>query len=174
MVPNENFPIWKDESLRSVGSLDSIFVRFDGGKEIDDIEDWFNEKYETPAKEALSHAISGDRITREEWHCLVDFLASHIVRTPVFLIKTLDLGAECQNVFDKEVKKISEMSNEEFKKSIEEHKEKNKVENNDYLFPFKMTKLDEVENDKVVYKAEVMIGKQFYLWGITNLPWLRF
>ena len=169
LVPNENFPIWKDESLRSVGSFDSIFVRFDGSKEIDDIEDWFNEKYETPSKEALSHAISGDRVTIEEWHYLIDFLACHIVRSPVFLIKTLDFGKEFQDIFDKEVKKISEMSNDELKKSIKEHKEKNKEENNDYLFPFKMTKLDEIENDKVVYNCEVMVGKQFYLWNIKNL-----
>ena len=41
LVPNIKAPLWQSKSIRSVGSLDNIFVRLKNGKETDDIEKWF-------------------------------------------------------------------------------------------------------------------------------------
>lgn len=84
LTPSENAPFWKAKSIKSICKYDSMFVRLKNGIEIDDIEDWFNTKYETPAKKALEHAINNERITKDEWNCLIDFLACHIVRSPAF------------------------------------------------------------------------------------------
>lgn len=165
LVPNEKCPIWKSKSTKSVGSYDSMFVRLKNGVEVDDIEEWFRDRYETPAKKSLEHAINDERITIDEWHCLIDFVACHIVRSPAFLIKTLDYGKKCESTFQEAVNKISNMTKEDFIK-IQEHS--NHFNDEDKLFPFKMTKISE-ESNNVTFKVETIIGKQFYLWNMKTL-----
>lgn len=170
LVPNIKVPLWQSKSIRSVGSLDNIFVRLKNGKETDDIEKWFNEKYETPVKIALDHAINDERITIDEWHSLIDFLACHIVRSPAFIIKTLDSGKKCDNVFQEALAKISQMKKEDFlKRKIPLESAQNNNKNNDDMFPFKMTNLGDCDKDNVLFKVETIIGKQFYLWHVKNL-----
>ena len=164
LVPNDNVPKWQPKSTKSIGSLDSIFVRLNNGFETDDIENWFNKKYETPVKEALKKAINDERITIDEWHKLIDFVACHAVRTPAFLIKTLEIGKNSQKIFDDVMKQTALLKKEDiinFNNNLHEDK-------NNSLFPFKMTNLGENENKQIVYKGETIIGKQFYLWGLKN------
>lgn len=169
LVPNTKVPMWQPKSIKSVGSLDSIFVRLKNGKETDDIERWFNEKYETPVKNALEHAINGEYITLDDLHSLIDFLACHIVRSPAFIIKILEYGKKWDNIFQETINKISQMKIEDFivnrttPKSLQ-----NKNTNND-MFPFKMTNLGNCDKDNVFLKVETIIGKQFYLWVVKYL-----
>jgi len=165
LVPNSNIPMWNQKSIRSVGSFDSIFVRLKNGKETDDIERWFNEKYETPVKEALVNAINGGRITKEEWHLLIDFLVCHIVRSPAFIIKTLEEGKKCNSIFQEIMDEISKMNIDDFVKE----KQRETIKNNNDMFPFKMTNLGNLDEKNVLIKAETMIGKQFYLWYIIHI-----
>lgn len=165
LVPNEKCPMWKSKSIKSVGSYDSMFVRLKNRIEVDDIEQWFRDRYETPAKQSLEHAINDEKITVDEWHCLIDFVACHIVRSPAFLIKTLDYGKKCESIFQEVLSEISNMKEEDFIKT----KERSNYSNNkDELFPFKMTNIGE-EGNNVIFKAETIIGKQFYLWNMKNL-----
>lgn len=163
LVSNDNVPKWQPKSIKSVGSLDSIFVRLSNGIESDDIEKWFNEKYETPAKVALNHAINDKRITIDEWHKLIDFTACHAVRTPAFLIKTLELGKNSQKILDEVMRAVSLLKKEDILSS----KEKLKC-NDNKLFPFKGTNLGQVDENHVLYKTETFIGKQFFLWNVKN------
>ena len=166
LVPNEKVPLWQPKSIRSVGSLDSIFVRLKNGKEIDDIEKWFNEKYETPVKLALNHAINDERLSAEEWHYLIDFLALHIVRSPAFVLKTLENGKKSDEIFQNAIIEISKLKKEDLI-----NKKRNKIlsPNNDDMFPFKMTNLGKCDNENILFKIETIIGKQFYLWNAKNL-----
>lgn len=154
------------KSVRSVGSFDSIFVRLKNGKETDDIEKWFNDKYETPVKKALDKAINDERITVDEWYLLIDFLVCHIVRSPAFIVKILESGKKCDSIFQETMDKISKMSIDDFRKDKERVKT---VQNNNDMFPFKMTNLGDFDENNVLIKAETIIGKQFYLWHIKNL-----
>lgn len=165
LVPNVKVPMWQPKSTKSVGSYDSMFVRLKNGIEIDDIEEWFRDRYETPAKKALEHAINDEKITIDEWHYLIDFVACHIVRSPAFLIKTLESGKKCEAIFQEVVDKISNMDEKDFVKT---QKHTNHYDNNEELFPFKMTNVGANDNN-VIFKAETIIGKQFYLWNIKNL-----
>lgn len=166
LVPNSKVPFWQPKSLRSVGSYQSMFVRLKNGNEIDDIEHWFRDKYETPAKLALEHAKNDQRISVEEWHCLIDFVACHIVRTPAFIIKILDLAKkDCVPIFEEKCEEISSVSKEEFIKTINENKE-NK---NNELFPIKIINVGECDVDTSLLKIETIFGKQFYLWIMMHL-----
>mgnify|MGYP004464070521 CR=1 FL=1 len=173
LVPNDNAPQWKSKPIKSVGSFDSIFVRLKSGEETDDIEKWFNEKYETPAKTALSHAINDEKITVDEWHCLIDFLACHIVRSPAFIIEKLCNVEMYNDSFQKATYEMAEkfpkMQKEDF---IKERKFFELTQNgkyNDELFPLKLTNLGSLDEDNALIKVETIVGKQLCLWAIKYL-----
>lgn len=173
LVPNDNVPQWQLKSIKSVGSFDSFFVRLKSGEEIDDIEKWFNEKYETPAKAALSHAINGERITVGEWHCLIDFLACHIVRSPAFIIEKLCNVEMYKDSFQKAMyemaEKFSKMQKEDFIKERKFFELTHNGKYNDELFPLKLTNLGSFDDDNALIKVETIVGKQLCLWVIKYL-----
>lgn len=165
LVPDENVPMWQPKSLRSVGSFDSIFVRLSNGIEIDDIEKHFRDKYETPAKDALSHAIDDCKITIDEWHHLINFVACHIVRSPAFIIRILNSGKkDCIPIFENVCKNLPE----NFRTTSIDI---SKVEDNDSyntLFPIRITKTTNCRGELEI-SFETVIGKQFYLWIMLYL-----
>lgn len=166
LVPNSKVPKWKPKSTKSIGSLDSIFVRLNNGTETDDIEKWFNEKYETPAKEALNHAINGERITVDEWHKLIDFVACHIVRSPAYIIKILDTAQDkCTSIFQDKCEYISNMPESEMLDIVKNQKEIK----DDELFPIKITDISNESDKRSILKVETIFGKQFYLWIMKYL-----
>ena len=166
LVPNSHFPLWKSKSTRSVGNYDSMYVRLKNGKEIDDIEKWFRDRYETPAKSALEHAINDERITPGEWHKLIDFVACHIVRSPSFIIKTLDLAKkDCTPIFEEKCEEISSITKEDYINSLNL---KIKDDSNE-LFPIKVTDMGPSRDNNELFKVETIFGKQFYLWIMKHL-----
>lgn len=169
LVPNENVPLWKYKSTRSVGSEDNFYITLnDVNDETDTFEKEFNKKYETPAMIPLKKAINGERLSIDDWHILIEFVACSIVRTPSFLLKVLTDGnnkyaATFQKEIDNISKKISNIKVEDLKT------EKNPKENYD-LFPIKFTNMGEGDNkDTSIIKIETIIGKQFYFFIIDHL-----
>lgn len=158
LVSDERVPMWSKKSIENLCSIDSLFVRLKNQSEIDDIENWFEHRFETPAKLPLEKAIKGEKINWWEMHKLVDFMACHIVRTPVFIEKVLKKGKnEIKEIFEEECKKIPNISKDEIKRKI------NVENNNSSMFPFKMERVKDIgEND--LWRIETVIGKQFYLW----------
>lgn len=166
LVPNEKCPIWKSKSTKSVGSYDSMFVRLKNGIEVDDIEEWFRDRYETPAKKSLEHAINDERITIDEWHCLIDFVACHIVRSPAYIIKILDLAKkDCIPIFEEKCEDISNFSEKEILNTIAE----NKTDKLNELFPIKITGIGSDNKNNEIFKIETIFGKQFYIWIMIHL-----
>ena len=151
LVPNENYPLWQSKSLRSVGSYDSMYVRFNGDKEIDDIEKWFSFEFETPSVKALKKARNSEKLTIDEYKNLINLVACHYVRTPKLIFKILEIGRL----------EGKQMLNETLNELEEKHrKEGTKYYNNeksDNCIPINITS----EGDNV--KFEVLIGKGFYL-----------
>lgn len=158
LVSDERVPMWSKKSIENLCSIDSLFVRLKNQREIDDIENWFEHRFETPAKLPLEKAINGEKINWWEMHKLVDFMACHIVRTPVFIERILKKGKnEIKEIFEEECKKISNISKDEIKRKI------NVEDNNLSMFPLKMERVNDIgEND--LWRIETVIGKQFYLW----------
>lgn len=167
LVPNEKVPLWVSKSTKSIGSIDSLFVRLKNNEEIDDIEDWFATKYESPAKEALEKAKNDAKISADEWHRLIDFLACHIVRSPAFLANILErANRECVPMMEEKMKSISTITLAEMKKTIN----RMKADENSELFPIKFTDLgDDVTGENKILKIETIFGKQFYLWSMKSL-----
>ena len=88
LVPHENVPIWKEKSIEYSASIDNLYVRHDDGMEVDDFENEFMRRYETPAKAPLEKATNEQRLTSDDWQVLIDYIAAQIVRTPAFYLKS--------------------------------------------------------------------------------------
>ena len=157
LVPNEKVPLWKKSNIKSVASYDSMYVRLKDGEETDDLEKWFSKEYETPAKNALIKARNGEELSKEDWEKLINLIACHIVRSPSFIMNTLEVGRNISTEVFQEIKEEIESS------SNEEIKNKQIDSSNTELFPIHIEK-----NEEEGIKVETIIGKQFYLWTMKH------
>ena len=87
LVPNNNFPVWKSYSIRSVAMQTHLYTSIINGRESDEFEIFFEREYETPVQIAYEKAINGRKLNKEDWTYLIRFIASQIVRTPYAYIK---------------------------------------------------------------------------------------
>lgn len=91
LVSDSDVPVWKAVNVAGTGYAKNLYTRTVRGEELDDIEQWLNSEFESPAKEPLRRVLDDRELTRSDWEILVRFLAAQIVRTPAFLIKSLPL-----------------------------------------------------------------------------------
>lgn len=166
LVSDERVPMWSKKSIENLCSIDSLFVRLENEIEKDDIETWFEQRFETPAKNALENAINKGKVNCWEMHKLVDFMACHIVRNPVFIGRTLNLAQnKIKEEFEKKCKKLQYISEDDIKKIF------NETDTNSLALPLKMEKVKDVGENEL-WKMETVIGKQFYLcmmkWALEN------
>jgi hypothetical protein len=89
LVPHGNVPLWKLHSLRGIAVRRNLYTQIVRGTESDDLERWLDSEFEAPAKEALTNAVTGQRLTREDWKKLVRFAIAQDVRTPARLSEFL-------------------------------------------------------------------------------------
>jgi len=114
LVSHENVPLWKESSIRGIAYHSHLYTRIAAGLESDDIEQWFEHEYETPAEEALQKATSNGRLTPSDWRVLSRFLAAQDVRTPARLVENLQrwyktLPDLLQNTLQEAVQKLELM-----------------------------------------------------------------
>ena len=158
LVPNPNYPIYQTKSIKGVGSYNSMYVRLSNNKETDDLEHLFSTDYETPAKDSLNKAVKGERLLSEDWSHLIDFISCHIVRSPKYIMKVLEVGKE-------ETPKILE----DIKNDIPNIKNKEIVSDQEEIeFPIRITK-EQVHKDYTDFKIETIIGKQVYLHTMNRM-----
>ena len=157
LVPNINYPEWQEKSTRSVGSYDSMYIRFSNDGYIDDFEKWFNDEFETPCSISLNKAKNDEELTEDDFNKLIKFVACHYVRSPKFIFKIMEIGRL----------KGQQILNEEVKRMEQEVKINNKRfyvdEKTDNCIPIR------VSNDGENAKIEVLIGKGFYLEMVRYL-----
>jgi hypothetical protein len=87
LVSNESVPAWKLSSRRGVAYYNHLYTRMVATGESDEIEDWLNSEFETPAHEAIQKAVGDGKMSANDWRCLIRFLAAQDVRTPARLIE---------------------------------------------------------------------------------------
>ncbi len=88
LVPHPDFPIWNEKSIDHSASIKNLYVRQETGQELDDFENEFMKKYETPATGPLQKACSNLQLSSADWHILIDFVAAQFVRTPAAYFRT--------------------------------------------------------------------------------------
>src|SRR5580658_6239015 len=89
LVAHPNIPLWKRNSLSGIAYHAYLYTRITAGGETDEIEKWLEHDFETPAAAPLRRAISDERLTSEDWHHIIRFVAAQDVRTPARLVENL-------------------------------------------------------------------------------------
>ena len=165
LVPDERVPLWIPRGTAGVGSYDSMFVRFDNGEETDDIEKWFATDYEDPAKKSLDKAVAGEDLTEEDWYYLIELLACHIVRSPKYLAKSLQIQVDAiENALIDLQETLPKLTKEDIKNYVSKYPE----DDHRVQIPLKITE-QESDSETTLLKIETMVGKQTYLWGMEHL-----
>jgi hypothetical protein len=91
LVSHSSVPLWKAVNVAGTGYERNLYTRIHRGEESDDIEQWLNREFESPAKESFQKALVDGELTSGDWEVLVRFLAAQIVRTPAFLVRNLPI-----------------------------------------------------------------------------------
>lgn len=87
IVAHTNVPEWTHASTKSLARHEHLYTRIIASGETDEIERWLDSEFEAPAEEAIEKAVSGQRLTADDWKRLVKFLAAQDVRTPARLLE---------------------------------------------------------------------------------------
>jgi hypothetical protein len=87
LVPHIEVPIWKKASPKGLAKHQHLYTRTIAAGESDEIENWFNADFETPAQTAIQRAISNATLSREDWKALIRLLAAQDARTPARMLE---------------------------------------------------------------------------------------
>ena len=165
LVPHEKVPVWKRTSIKYAASIDNLYVRQRKGQELDDFEDVFMRRYETPAKVPMQKACKDYSLTSDDWNILIDFVAAQIVRTPAFFFKHQDI---MKRIFPKVAESVGERLKEYMKSCSKPFSQSAPIIDN--LLP---TTIDitgiQADDDNQYVEIGTIIGKSTWLYSIDRL-----
>lgn len=160
LVPNSNYPLWKDYSIKGIAFHRHLYTYVADQGETDEFERWLDREFESPAEEAISRAINEQRLSPQHWHQLIRFLAAQDVRTPVRL----------REFIERQKKQMQPLINDTLTSSIENFEnatrsgfrlpESDKKTND--LYPFKVTVVRSPDGGGTI-QAETVIGRRLWL-----------
>jgi Protein of unknown function (DUF4238) len=168
LVSHSSVPIWKPVHVAGTGYEKNLYTRIVRGEEADDIEQWLNRDFETPANGPLQRVLEDRELSQDDWELLTRFLASQIVRTPAFLIKNLPRWNEMTpKVLDRVLKDLQN--------GLREAKEKGQsvvfdepTHSTDY-FPMRVERKDLPEDKKVQITTKVVVGRGLWFHSMKHL-----
>jgi hypothetical protein len=167
LVPHQTVALWKRTSIKGVAYHEHLYTNALTGSETDELEKWLNREFESPAEEPIRRAVSGGRLSRGDWECLIRFAAAQDVRTPARLVETMrrwdaELQQQTQETLTSSVKAYAEAR----EAGIPIHRASvPNVEN----FPCKVTTHIEPGADQGTIKVEVIAGRALWLFGVRRL-----
>lgn len=106
VVENERENIWRLTSLRTACSWDDLYTQRIAGADVDDIENYFCDKYESPASFVLRKMDGGFAISKNDIDRLVNYWLIQYFRTPSFMFKNAKL---VPGAFDRVAAQISRL-----------------------------------------------------------------
>lgn len=168
LVSHSRVPLWKPVHVAGTGYERNLYTRIVRGGETDDIEQWLNREFETPAGESLQRVLEDRELSPCDWELLTRFLASQIVRTPAFLIRNLPR-------WDRMAQQALEHSLKDVDSRIREAKERGqKILNEDptphteYL-PMRVERKELPEEKKVQFTTKMVVGRGFWFYSMKHL-----
>jgi len=168
LVSNSRVPLWKESSIRGVAYHSHLYTRIAAGNESDVIEKWLDREFEAPAEEAIIKATTDQRLTPEDWKCLVRFLAAQDVRTPTSL-------AEALIRWETEIPNLLEQTVSRAVRRLEDAKASGVVlgiqepDPNRDTFPLRVTAEPSPNPDNAILKTEIVAGRALWLFSMSHL-----
>lgn len=170
LVPNENCNLWSEKSTKSIASLQNFYINLKEKEEVDEIEKYLNEEFETSASIPLKKAAKGESLSISDWRAIINYIGCQIVRTPAFVSKMLkktkeDMGSTFQQTITELAEELNNISVDKLK-SYSNNKE---YDNDNKMFPLKIIDTGIGNNGKTLIKIETIIGKSYYLYMMKYL-----
>lgn len=168
LVSHVNSPIWKSFPPSAIAHQNHLYTQVINGKENDDLEKWFSKEIETPASKAIDKAVSDQRLSKDDWHILIKFLAAQDVRTPSRLHQHIEWGMETvTNVLNEVLDDVKEKLEKGELTSTE--KEMEDYANKPPYFPLKVITESCPDSDLATLRAETLIGRSSWIHSIKHL-----
>lgn len=163
LVPHEAVPEWERCAIRTTAYIENLYVRIQDGEEYDDFELDFNGRFETPVKPILSKLCSDQKLTREEWLVLCDYITAQYVRTPSFYHYVASWGKkEVPDIVEKVLNKLVSVP-------IKPLKEKTGL-GNGQLLPVEVSISNRPDDDLHSYlEVNTVVGKNLWLYIINHI-----
>jgi hypothetical protein len=167
LVSHAGVPVWKPVNVAGTGYEKNLYTRIVRGEEADDIEQWLSRDFESPANAALKKVLADEDLTKSDWEVLIRFLASQIVRTPAFLIKSLPLWNRITpTVLDQTLKDV-EAQLREAKASGRQIVVDSAPQNQ--FFPMKVDRKDLPEEKKVQFTTRMVVGRGLWFYTMRHM-----
>ena len=165
LVPNENMPVWTECSVKNTGFLKNLYVRVEDDQELDDFETGFNELFEAPAKLTLDKAISGSRMTPDDWSILSDFILAQFLRTPSFFFDVQEWGVKnIESILQLQLDQVAEIINDG------QPFPPTKRNQDAMLLPIKIELIHGTNKEsQTELQASTVVGKNLWLYAIKTM-----
>ncbi len=162
VVQHENVPIWKDYHPSAIGYSQYLYVNTQNGNPDDVLENWFDSNYEFPAKNSIDRVIRNEKLSRDDYKLLANFVALQDLRTPKRYFEHLERSDE------KALSDIVEDVVNDVKSKIPpDFKPDGKARYHDSL-PIKV-EFEEDGNDAFIVKVTWLAGRASWLWSIKHV-----
>lgn len=165
LVSHPNVPTWRHHSVPAIAYQRHLYTQILSGSASDSIESWLAQEFESPANEILEKAISESRLTSQDWHILIKFLAAQDIRTPAGLLEHVRYAQRehpklLQGVLDDLKRKLDrgEMDDLQIQRNMPL---------ND--FPLKITTSIEEGAETGILKAETYAGRATCIHSLKHL-----
>jgi len=166
LVSHNNVRLWKDFSPGAVAYHLHLYSQLKDHYLDDEIEEWFDKDFESPAQNALNRAITDSRLSSDDWIKLIRFVALHDVRTPARLVEHLE---RAENIFSEVLIKLQ---NDLPKRLLEKKKEHCQYTNNKNHLPLKITLTQDEDKEKeraMNIKVESYVGRSSWLFSLKHI-----
>jgi hypothetical protein len=164
LVPDKRVPIWKQQSIAGIARHSHLYTSLLSGTETDEVEKWFNKEFESPAREPIRKAISGEQLCPDDWYHMARFLAAQDVRTPARLIENI---IRWQETLPRQLEEVLQEAKMKFEKP-QEIRTKMKLPFAEHI-PLKVTTNPESDGETATIRAEAIIGRGLWLFSIQHL-----
>ena len=167
LVSHTKVPLWSEKSIRGIAYHAHLYTRLAVGGTTDEIEQWFDREYETPAAGVLRKVTSNACLEPSDWRVLISFLAAQDVRTPARLVEFLQRCYKSypdffQNTLQKSVQKLESM------KARGEEIRVAPLPSAEY-FPLRVTTEIQPGQEFGTIKAETVVGRALWISSIKHL-----
>ncbi|OPA95905.1 hypothetical protein BFW86_00385 [Pseudomonas fluorescens] len=166
LVPSENVPLWKEQSLKGIAFHQHLYTYVAGQEETDEFERWLDSEFENPAEEAIRQVVREERMSPEHWRRLVRFAVALDVRTPARLREFISRQNETLRILMDETMQRSVLKMEQAARQNEPLTTSLEDSSDSSLFRIS---IESLPGGGGQLKAETVVGRRLWIWQMRNL-----
>lgn len=167
LVAHERIPFWKGYSVSAIAFHKHLYTQILDGKESDELEIWFDRKFESPSSEVINKVTSDGRLSRDDWKILIKYLAAQDVRTPTRMFEHLKHAG--QSMPDIMANVLNGVKEKLERKDLEFLKDYDNPDKNPGILPLKVSTEFEEGKDSGKLKVETYIGRSTWIQSIKHV-----